>query len=105
MKAQGVKKGDAVAIYMPMLCELPISMVRPCTTVGMNASSLKTLAGVGWRALQYSSFPENSLDTISRICDHGACAATQDSLSFFILLCRRYLYCAKIPVQITYPAG
>ena len=28
LKAQGIKKGDAVAIYMPMLCELPISMVR-----------------------------------------------------------------------------
>ena len=28
LKAQGIQKGDAVAIYMPMLCELPISMVR-----------------------------------------------------------------------------
>lgn len=25
LKAQGIKKGDAVAIYMPMTCERPIS--------------------------------------------------------------------------------
>ncbi len=28
LRAQGVKKGDCVAIYMPMICELPIAMVR-----------------------------------------------------------------------------
>lgn len=29
LRSVGVKKGDSVAIYMPMVCELPIAMVRP----------------------------------------------------------------------------
>ena len=29
----GVKKGDAVAIYMPMVCELPIAMLA-CARIG-----------------------------------------------------------------------
>lgn len=49
MKAQGVKKGDAVAIYMPMLCELPISMVRPRRLVHLKII-LISLGGTGQRA-------------------------------------------------------
>ncbi len=33
LKAAGVKKGDAVAIYMPMLAELPIAMLA-CARIG-----------------------------------------------------------------------
>jgi acetyl-CoA synthetase len=33
LRAQGVKKGDAVSIYMPMLCELPIAMLA-CARIG-----------------------------------------------------------------------
>lgn len=33
LKAAGVKKGDSVAIYMPMLCELPIAMLA-CARIG-----------------------------------------------------------------------
>ncbi|DBB07398.1 hypothetical protein WJX82_008396 [Trebouxia sp. C0006] len=33
LKAQGIKKGDAVAIYMPMTCELPITMLA-CARIG-----------------------------------------------------------------------
>ncbi len=28
LRSQGVGKGDTVSIYMPMICELPIAMVR-----------------------------------------------------------------------------
>ena len=28
LRSQGVGKGDCVSIYMPMICELPIAMVR-----------------------------------------------------------------------------
>ena len=33
LKSQGIKKGDAVAIYMPMVCELPITMLA-CARIG-----------------------------------------------------------------------
>mmetsp|Transcript_7614 Transcript_7614/g.16508 ORF Transcript_7614/g.16508 Transcript_7614/m.16508 type:complete len:668 (-) Transcript_7614:1182-3185(-) len=33
LKSEGVKKGDAVTIYMPMLCELPITMLA-CARIG-----------------------------------------------------------------------
>ena len=33
LRSQGIKKGDAVAIYMPMLCELPIAMLA-CARIG-----------------------------------------------------------------------
>jgi acyl-coenzyme A synthetase/AMP-(fatty) acid ligase len=33
LRDQGVKKGDAVAIYMPMLVELPIAMLA-CARIG-----------------------------------------------------------------------
>lgn len=33
LRGQGVKKGDAVAIYMPMLAELPIAMLA-CARIG-----------------------------------------------------------------------
>lgn len=33
LRAQGVKKGDCVSIYMPMVCELPIAMLA-CARIG-----------------------------------------------------------------------
>ena len=33
LRSVGVKKGDAVAIYMPMVCELPIAMLA-CARIG-----------------------------------------------------------------------
>ena len=33
LRQNGVKKGDAVAIYAPMLCELPIAMLA-CARIG-----------------------------------------------------------------------
>jgi acyl-coenzyme A synthetase/AMP-(fatty) acid ligase len=33
LRSQGVKKGDAVSIYMPMVCELPIAMLA-CARIG-----------------------------------------------------------------------
>ena len=33
LRSVGVRKGDAVAIYMPMVCELPIAMLA-CTRIG-----------------------------------------------------------------------
>lgn len=33
LKSQGVKKGDTVAIYMPMIMELPIAMLA-CARIG-----------------------------------------------------------------------
>ena len=33
LRSVGVKKGDAVAIYLPMLCELPIAMLA-CARIG-----------------------------------------------------------------------
>ena len=33
LRSQGVRKGDAVAIYMPMLAELPIAMLA-CARIG-----------------------------------------------------------------------
>lgn len=33
LKAQGVRKGDAVGIYLPMICELPIAMLA-CARIG-----------------------------------------------------------------------
>lgn len=33
LKAQGVKQGQAVALYMPMTCELPIAMLA-CARIG-----------------------------------------------------------------------
>jgi hypothetical protein len=36
LRAQGVKKGDCVAIYMPMICELPIAMVSPFSPISAS---------------------------------------------------------------------
>lgn len=33
LKSQGIKKGDCVAIYMPMVVELPIAMLA-CARIG-----------------------------------------------------------------------
>lgn len=33
LRSLGVKKGDAVSIYMPMVCELPIAMLA-CARIG-----------------------------------------------------------------------
>jgi acetyl-CoA synthetase len=33
LKSVGVKKGDCVSIYMPMVCELPIAMLA-CARIG-----------------------------------------------------------------------
>jgi acyl-coenzyme A synthetase/AMP-(fatty) acid ligase len=33
LRSVGVKKGDAVSIYMPMVCELPIAMLA-CARIG-----------------------------------------------------------------------
>ena len=33
LRSKGVKKGDAVAIYMPLVCELPIAMLA-CARIG-----------------------------------------------------------------------
>ena len=33
LRSVGVKKGDAVAIYMPLICELPIAMLA-CARIG-----------------------------------------------------------------------
>jgi acetyl-CoA synthetase len=33
LKSEGVRKGDCVAIYLPMLCELPIAMLA-CARIG-----------------------------------------------------------------------
>jgi hypothetical protein len=33
LRSAGVKKGDAVSIYMPMVCELPIAMLA-CARIG-----------------------------------------------------------------------
>lgn len=33
LKAQGVRKGDAVGVYLPMICELPIAMLA-CARIG-----------------------------------------------------------------------
>ncbi len=33
MRSVGIKKGDAVAIYMPLVCELPIAMLA-CARIG-----------------------------------------------------------------------
>lgn len=33
LRSAGVKKGDAVAIYMPLICELPIAMLA-CARIG-----------------------------------------------------------------------
>jgi acetyl-CoA synthetase len=33
LKSVGVRKGDAVAVYMPMICELPIVMLA-CARIG-----------------------------------------------------------------------
>jgi len=38
----GVKKGDAVVIYLPMLMELPIAMLA-CARIGAVHSVLKSL--------------------------------------------------------------
>lgn len=55
LKSVGVKKGDAVAIYMPMLCELPIAMLA-CARIGavhsvvfggFSADSLASRCAVG----------------------------------------------------------
>ena len=37
LRSVGVKKGDSVAIYMPMVCELPIAMVSP-VALGTHAA-------------------------------------------------------------------
>lgn len=43
LRSVGVKKGDSVAIYMPMVCELPIAMVslkaRPCGAHSLEPST------------------------------------------------------------------
>jgi acetyl-CoA synthetase len=52
LRSVGVKKGDAVSIYMPMVCELPIAMLA-CARIGAVHSvvfggfSAEALAG-GW---------------------------------------------------------
>jgi acetyl-CoA synthetase len=52
LRSQGVKKGDAVSIYMPMVCELPIAMLA-CARIGAVHSvvfggfSAEALAGAG----------------------------------------------------------
>lgn len=33
LKSEGVRKGDCVAIYLPMVCELPIAMLA-CARIG-----------------------------------------------------------------------
>ena len=33
LKTQGIKKGDAVSLYLPMICELPIAMLA-CARIG-----------------------------------------------------------------------
>ena len=33
LKQEGIRKGDCVAIYMPLVCELPIAMLA-CARIG-----------------------------------------------------------------------
>ncbi len=58
LRSVGVRKGDAVALYMPMVCELPIAMLA-CARIGAVHSvvfggfSAEALAGTcraaaGW---------------------------------------------------------
>jgi acetyl-CoA synthetase len=56
LRSAGVNKGDAVSIYMPMVCELPIAMLA-CARIGAVHSvvfggfSAEALAGerlAGW---------------------------------------------------------
>lgn len=59
LRSQGVKKGDAVAIYMPMLAELPIAMLA-CARIGAvhsvsQCSMLKIMPYVWMGALFESS--------------------------------------------------
>lgn len=56
LRSVGVKKGDAVSIYMPMVCELPIAMLA-CARIGAVHSvvfggfSAEALAGgLFWQA-------------------------------------------------------
>jgi hypothetical protein len=57
LRSLGVKKGDAVSIYMPMVCELPIAMLA-CARIGAVHSvvfggfSAEALAGArrAWRS-------------------------------------------------------
>lgn len=60
LRSLGVKKGDAVSIYMPMVCELPIAMLA-CARIGAVHSvvfggfSAEALAGEQSRAVYGNS--------------------------------------------------
>lgn len=45
LKSQGVRKGDAVAVYLPMIAELPIAMLA-CARIG----ALHTVVFAGYSA-------------------------------------------------------
>lgn len=45
LRQQGVRKGDAVAVYLPMTCELPIAMLA-CARIG----ALHTVVFAGFSA-------------------------------------------------------
>ena len=42
LKARGVRKGDRVAVYMPMILELPISLLA-CARIGAIHSGMSSL--------------------------------------------------------------
>ena len=65
----GVKKGDAVVIYLPMLMELPIAMLA-CARIGAVHSVLKS-----------------STDLCVQDCVHNV----RNLVVMYILWCRLYL--------------
>ena len=67
LRDQGVKKGDAVAIYMPMLAELPIAMLA-CARIGaVHSVSPSCLCEPCRRCPTVPHFPFNE-DSFEKFC-------------------------------------
>jgi acyl-coenzyme A synthetase/AMP-(fatty) acid ligase len=67
LRSQGVKKGDAVSIYMPMVCELPIAMLA-CARIGAVHSVV--FGGFSAEALAGTMAATSSwLSSSSVVCD------------------------------------
>jgi hypothetical protein len=69
LRSVDVKKGDSVAIYMPMLCELPIAMLA-CARVG---------------AVHTVVFGGFSADSLSSRCGHNPTTRQPDNPGTLLL--------------------
>ncbi len=76
-----MKKGDAVAIYMPMLVELPIAMLA-CARIGAVHSVRLCFLVVGHCCFQHRNITHSLLANISRVKGGMASGSIMDNFLY-----------------------